>query len=179
MAYLVYTHSPPVRFRVDMTMHPDIGRLNPGIGGIDDGSRPDAWLQGLDQFHSPVSGTGFFHRGGDSGLVSTGSHNFFLQMFLETGILGGTLILALFYGMWLQAASPVARLANLEVPVKGALVAAFVGGLSGEYFYGGVIPFSLIAACAACGSLSATPTFGIDCAILQGRHHYAQGPRSR
>jgi hypothetical protein len=41
------------------------------------------------------------------------------------------------------------------VPTKAALVAAFVGGMSGEYFYGGLPLFTLLAVHAACGSLPA------------------------
>ncbi len=38
---------------------------------------------------SPIFGTGFYHRGEKSGLWLTGSHNFWIQMFLETGLVGG------------------------------------------------------------------------------------------
>ena len=82
------------------------------------------------------------------------SHNFFLQMFLETGVPGGLLVLAIFYGLWRQAGCPAARRRGLDVPAKAALLAAVAGGLGGEYFYGGIGLFTLLAVYAVGGSLA-------------------------
>jgi O-antigen ligase len=152
---LLYGYSPVFRARVDMTLSPEIAQLDPGIGGFDDGGRPDIWKANLGKVFvdSPIWGTGFFHRGGLTNLAFTGSHNFFLQMFLETGIPGGALILVIFYRMWRLAGSFSSRQAGLDLPVKAALVAAIAGGQSGEYFYGGMVLFAVFATCAACGSL--------------------------
>jgi hypothetical protein len=144
------------RNRVDYTLFPDSSYLETygsGVGGIDDGARVVSWTTGLRQFNAPVLGTGFFHRGGESGLDFTGSHNFFLQMFLETGIPGGVLMLIIFYRLWRMAASRSTKLAGLELPAKAALVAAMVGGSSGEYFYGGTMLLVLLGVCGPAGSL--------------------------
>ncbi len=69
--------------------------------------------------------------------------------------------MGIFALMWRQAGGRQARAAGLDIPVRSALIAAFVGGLSGEYFYGGVTPLSLILI---------TPR-SVACPILQGNHH--------
>lgn len=151
--WLLYLYFPAFRNRVDVTLSPKIVQTQPGVAGIDDGARTKEFRDGLSQFSSPVFGTGFFHRGGASGLYPTGSHNFFLQMFLETGIPGGILILAILSRLWQQAGSCSAKRAGLDLPVKAALVAAFIGGMSGEYFYGGMPLLALFAVYAPIGSL--------------------------
>jgi len=60
------------------------------VGTLDDGGRFQTWdheARKLD--NAPIFGTGMWHRGGSSGLWTTGSHNYWLQMFLETGVVGG------------------------------------------------------------------------------------------
>jgi O-antigen ligase len=149
---LLYAYSPVFQKRVDLTLF----ERQSGVGAIDDGDRGKIFVSGVKHFlNSPVLGTGFFHRGGQTDLPLTGSHNFFLQMFSETGIPGGLLMLAIFCLLWRKAGSASAKQAELEVPTKAALVAAFVGGMSGEYFYGGLPLFTLLAVHAACGSLPA------------------------
>jgi len=148
----LYTFSPGFQQRVQFTLSQDDGRSS----ALDDGGRPQNFAKGVEQFQrSPWLGTGFFHRGGETGLYPHGSHNFFLQMFLETGIPGGLVMLALCYRLWRLAGSASAKQAMLEVPSKAALVAALVGGMSGEYFYGGITMFMLLAVYAICGSLPA------------------------
>ncbi len=107
------------------------------IPGIDDGNRLYIWGVEASKFvYSPVLGTGFFHRGASSGLFSAGSHNFFLQIALETGGPGIIALLMIFARMWRQAGGAAARAEGEDIPVRAALVAAIVGALSGEYFYG-------------------------------------------
>ena len=105
---------------------------------------------------APVFGTGFFHRGFEfskSSLDEVGSHNFWLQMFLETGIVGGGLVLLIFWRMWRQAVFLERKGEKLAIAVQSAFVAAFVGGMSGEYFYGGIALFTLFIVYAPIGSL--------------------------
>jgi O-antigen ligase len=113
-------------------------------------------MNGIRQFRSPLLGTGFFHRGGESGIYATGSHNFFLQMFLETGLPGGILMLLIFLRMWKVSGSEIARDSGFTVPVRSALTAAIIGGMSGEYYYGGAGLVVLFLVYAACGSLPVT-----------------------
>ncbi|MHB1558653.1 MAG: O-antigen ligase family protein [Isosphaeraceae bacterium] len=138
---VAYEVLPPFRLAVDRTIDPDPYYLRDSvqvIPGVDDGDRIYMWeLESVKFLASPILGTGFFHRGGASGLFSAGSHNFFLQMALETGAAGFAAIAAIFATMWRQAGSAAARAEGQDVPVRAALVAAIVGGLSGEYFYGG------------------------------------------
>jgi hypothetical protein len=122
---------------------------------LDDAGRLKNWSAAAKRFpQAPFWGAGFFHRGGYSALRFTGSHNFFLQMFLETGVVGGLLVLLIFFMMWRQAGMVVARSAQLEIPLKCALLAAFVGGFGGEYFYGGPPVLALIAVYAPVGALA-------------------------
>ncbi len=135
-----YMFLPAFRLAVDRTIDPDPNYLRESvqvIPGVDDGDRLYIWgLEAAKFPSSPILGTGFFHRGGASGLFSAGSHNFFLQIALETGAVGIAAIVALFATMWRQAGTATARAAGQDVPIRAALVAAIIGGLSGEYFYG-------------------------------------------
>lgn len=123
------------------------------VGGLDDGGRFENWSREAPKLLSaPLLGTGFFHRGGNSGLSPTGSHNFFIQMFLETGVVGGLAVIGIIIYMWKQATAVRKNLAMNDVPLKAAVVAAVIGGLSGEYFYGGIILFTLLSVYAPTGS---------------------------
>ena len=44
-------------------------------------------------------------------------------------------------------------MSRVRVPLKAALVAAIVGGMSETYFYGGMVSFSLLAVYAPTGAL--------------------------
>jgi O-antigen ligase len=150
----LYLCSPVFQKRVDATFVPGYS----GVSAVemDDDGRVGNFTMGVTQFrNSPILGTGFYHRGGQTGIYPSGSHNFFLQMFLETGFPGGLLMLAIFWRLWRQAGTNTAKQAGLEVPTKAALVAAAVGGMSGEYFYGALPLFALLAVYASCGSLPA------------------------
>ncbi len=154
---VAYAYVDVFRAQVNYTLFPDPEHekeYNSGVFGIDDGERlsifRDSVVHILD---APVYGTGFYHRGGDSGLYLSGSHNFFLQMFLETGLVGGALFLAFLFLLWRHAKSHMARAAGYEIPLKAALIAAIVGPMSGEYFYGGITLFALFALYAPCGAL--------------------------
>lgn len=146
-----YATLPDFREDVDRTLWPDRDAMAwyaSGVAGVDDGARLSTWAHELNALaKSPLLGTGFYHRGGASGLWSTGSHNFFLQMALETGLVGGLLVLEWFRRAW--------RVAADNVPARAALVAAFASGLSGEYYYGGLVLFNLMAVMAAVFSLGA------------------------
>lgn len=135
-----YMFLPAFRLAVDRTVNPDPNYLRESvqvIPGVDDGDRLYIWgLEAAKFMSSPILGTGFFHRGGASGLFSAGSHNFFLQIALETGAVGIAAIVVLFATMWRQAGTAAARAEGQELPVRAALIAAIIGGLSGEYFYG-------------------------------------------
>ncbi len=149
---LLYTFSPGFQQRVEFTF----SQMEPSSGPVDDGGRPENFAKGIEQFQSsPILGTGFFHRAGETGLYPNGSHNFFLQMFLETGTPGGLLMLAIWWRLWGLAGSVSAKRAGLDIPARAALIAAMVGGMSGEYFYGSISMFSLLAVYAACNSLPA------------------------
>jgi len=153
----LYQTQPDFKDQVDMTVFAPAstsgyqGTRN--VGSLDDGGRFENWSHESRQFvHEPLLGTGFYHRGGLSGLWSTGSHNFFLQMFLETGVIGGTLVFAVVVSMWRQAGRLAAAEPYEDLALKAALVAAIVAGFGGEYFYGGVILFALFAVYAPTGS---------------------------
>lgn len=139
--FITYEGEEGFRQQVDVTLDPS--HLNRPSDfatslGVDDGSRLQTWLNEAPKLiGAPVLGSGLYHRGGSTGLWTTGSHNFWLQMFLETGLVGGTLMLLWIRSLWRGIRSVEKRAPDLAIPALGALIAAFVGGLSGEYFYGG------------------------------------------
>lgn len=145
MVIILFAYDQFPRFRelVDLTLQPDpafLQQYNMGVFGLDDGARLIILqTEAPKVVNSPVFGTGFFHRGGLSGIFGTGSHNFFLQMFLETGIPGGVLVLILVRQMWRHASLVEATGRKSALATKAALVTAFVSALSGEYFYGGTV----------------------------------------
>ena len=65
-------------------------------------------------------------------------------------------MLILFGKMWRQARTARVRLGSHRVPVEGALIAAFVGGLGGDYFYGGIIMLTALLTYAPVGALIAS-----------------------
>ncbi len=154
---IAYLQIDVFRDQVERTLNPDqayLERYDAGLGGIDVGGRSAILLAELPKvLDAPVFGRGFFHRGGQSGIYSTGSHNYFLQIFLETGIVGGGLLLAIGWLMWKATVHPEAERMGLRVPVRAALLTAFVGGLSGEYFYGGLPLLTILVIYGLIGSL--------------------------
>jgi len=156
---LAYAAVPVFHQRVEATIDPNQRtreETTEAIGGVTLGARPEEWMDGIRQFRSPLFGTGFYHRGGESGIYPTGSHNFFLQMFLETGVPGGIVMLMIFVRMWKISGTDIARDSGLTLPVRSALTAAITGAMGGEYFYGGSGLLALFAVYAACGSLPVT-----------------------
>jgi O-antigen ligase len=146
-----YATLPTFKSLVNETFSPDEGATSQPV---DDGARLSTWAKEAPKLvNSPVLGTGFYHRGGDSGLWSTGSHNFFIQMFLETGIVGGTLIISIFAATWWQAGLISAVRNKISLATRAALITAIAGGMSGEYYYGGAGVLVLFAAIALAGSL--------------------------
>lgn len=146
--------------QVDMTLFPPSSlsgyQGTRTIGTLDDGARFQTWAHEAPKLvNAPVLGTGFYHRGGLSGLWPTGSHNFFIQMLLETGLVGGTLVVCIAASMWRQGSALVSAGLASDVSLKAALVSAVAGGMGGEYFYGGIILFALFAVYAPFGGRDA------------------------
>ena len=156
---VAYTQYPSFKEQVDMTLWPDeayLARYGAGVAGVDDGARLVTWEHEIKKLpDAPFLGTGFFHRGSVSGLWMTGSHNFWLQMLLETGLLGFGILCVAGWRMWNATREAPAWQLRLRLPVQAAFVTAFVGGLSGEYFYGGMVLFTLLAMYAPVGALPA------------------------
>jgi O-antigen ligase len=148
-----YETLPNFQSLVDLTLSPSDGT---SLQSVDDGARFSTWVHEAPKLISaPVLGTGFYHRGGTSGLWDSGSHNFFLQMFLETGIVGGILMMSVFALTWRQAGLKTKSLNKISVATRAALITAIVGGMSGEYYYGGVSVLALFAVFAIAGALPA------------------------
>lgn len=101
---------------------------------LDDADRIQTWVhEGAKLADHPLLGFGVFHRGGASPLWSTGSHNFFLQMFLETGLLGGGAFLWFVLTLW--RGTKTLR-GEARTGSRAVLLTMVSGGLGGEYFYG-------------------------------------------
>ena len=148
-----YETLPNFRFVVDLTLSP---ADDAPLQSVDDGARVSTWThEAPNLINAPVLGTGFYHRGGASGLWDSGSHNFFLQMFLETGVVGGILVISVFVLIWRQAGLTAVSRNKISVPTRAALITAIMGGMSGEYYYGGVSVLVVFAAFAMAGALPA------------------------
>jgi O-antigen ligase len=146
-----YETLPNFQSLVDLTLSPPD---DTSLQSVDDGARFSTWVHEAPKLvNAPILGTGFYHRGGTSGLWDSGSHNFFLQMFLETGIVGGILMVSVFALTWRQAGLKTTSLNKISVATRAALITAIVGGMSGEYFYGGVSVLVLFATFAIAGAL--------------------------
>ncbi len=148
-----YRTLPNFKALIDHTVSPSDDLETYRVSGVDEGARIDIWIHEAPKLiNAPLLGTGFYHRGGTSGLWDTGSHNFFIQMFLETGVVGGAIVIMVFVVMWRQAGSAVSRQARISVATRAALVAAIVGGMSGEYYYGNISVLVLFAVFACSGA---------------------------
>jgi O-antigen ligase len=148
-----YKTLPNFKSLVDTTISSSDDDQNYRVSGVDEGARVTTWMHEAPKLiNAPLLGTGFYHRGGPSGLWDTGSHNFFIQMFLETGLVGGVLVILVFLLMWRQAGSAVSRQARISVATRAALITAVIGGMSGEYYYGNVSVLVLFAIFAWAGA---------------------------
>jgi len=148
-----YETLPNFRSVIDLTLTPSD---DAPLQSVDDGARISTWIhEGPKLIDAPLLGTGFYHRGGTSGLWDSGSHNFFLQMFLETGVVGGILVISVFVLAWRQARLTAMSRNKISVATRAALVTALVGGMSGEYYYGGVSVLVVFATFAMAGALPA------------------------
>lgn len=137
--------------------------------GFDDSGRASTAMHELPKIADhPILGTGFFHRGGRSGLWVTGPHNFFIAILLETGVIGFVLMIAIFVRLWVAAGTPVVRLLHLDVPCRAVVVAALLAGNAGEYFYGGTTLLIFTSLLALGASLPADVTFVLEEAISEG-----------
>jgi O-antigen ligase len=153
MGFAAYKALPNFKSLVDDTVSASDDTETYRVSGLDEGARVTTWVHEAPKLiNSPLLGTGFYHRGGTSGLWDTGSHNFFIQMFLETGVVGGFLVIMVFIVMWRQAGSAGSRRARISVATRAALITAVVGGMSGEYYYGNVSVLVLFAVFALAGA---------------------------
>lgn len=153
MGTAAYKTLPNFKSLIDTTFSSPEDSDTDRLSRVDEGARVATWIHEAPKLiNAPVFGTGFYHRGGSSGLWDTGSHNFFIQMFLETGIVGGIFVIMVFGLMWRQAGSAISRQARISVATRAALIAAIVGGMSGEYYYGNVTVVVLFAVFAIAGA---------------------------
>jgi O-antigen ligase len=158
VATAAYKTLPNFKSLVDTTISASGDDGNYRVSGIDEGARVTTWMHEAPKLiNAPLMGTGFYHRGGPSGLWDTGSHNFFLQMFLEAGVVGGVLVIMVFVLMWRQAGSAGSRQARISVATRAALITAVVGGMSGEYYYGNLSVLVLFAVFACAGAVRLEP----------------------
>ena len=97
---------------------------------FDDGRRGSAFQKELPKFLlNPIFGTGFFHRGYKTTIIPVGSHNFLLQMLLETGVIGLALWVRFFRFLW-------KRKTYYKLETRILVLTSLLASFSGEYFYG-------------------------------------------
>jgi O-antigen ligase len=145
---------------------------------MDDGGRILTWIhESAKLAEHPLLGFGIFHRGGASPLWSSGSHNFFLQMFLEAGLFGGGAFLWFVWSLWSGT-----RMLHGEsgVGARAVLVTMTVGAMGGEYLYGDaplycfLIALWMLAIPSELSSLASVPAM----AAGRGRNERVQPQRS-
>lgn len=175
----LYQSTPEFRRQVDMTIFPteEYGLQETStVAGVDQGARLETWTNEAGKLdNAPVFGSGIWHRGGPTGLWTTGSHNFWLQMFLETGFIGGVVVIAIVVKMWRHATELRAHGRRADIPLKAALIAVIVGGLGETYFYGGIVLFTALAVYAPTGGLPVAHAENPVKAIGKGLHPAGPG----
>ncbi len=128
---------PQVMGRIERISDPSTASLAMQQTGFSDEGRLHALTNELPKLWSaPIVGVGFFNRGDPTDLDPTGSHNFFAQMALETGLLGLLFLLWLLWGLWRVKSPP--QLKRPLAAFHAAVVAICIACLSGEYLYGGL-----------------------------------------
>lgn len=101
---------------------------------LTDAGRIETWVhESAKLAEHPILGYGIFHRGGASPLWSTGSHNFFLQMFLESGLLGGGAFLWFIWNLWSATRTLQGQ---ARIGSRAVLLTMASGAMGGEYLYG-------------------------------------------
>jgi O-antigen ligase len=152
-----YYKFPEFQYQIDKTFWADeqyLEEYNMVFRKMDEGGRLMTWLHEAPKLiNSPLFGTGFFHRGGESKLWTSGSHNFLIQIFLETGIIGGILLFFVIRRMWRQIVFFEKKGYPHAIAVQSSFIAAFTGGMTGEYFYGGIVFFTFFIVYAPIGSI--------------------------
>jgi hypothetical protein len=109
---------------------------------VDDGARIGTWLHEAPKLlDAPILGAGYFHRntgfGSLSELWATGSHNYWLQMFLETGLLGGTAALLVVVELFKLRRLFDPRQRALRIGYGISVMLGFAISTTGEYLAGG------------------------------------------
>ncbi len=132
--------------------------------GLSDAGRIQTWIHESGKLaEHPLLGFGIFHRGGASPLWSSGSHNFFLQMFLEAGLLGGGAFLWFFWNLW-RATQTLQR--DARIGGQAVLLTMVSGAMGGEYLYGDAPLYCFII---ALWPLAIPAEFGAPAAEALGR----------
>jgi O-antigen ligase len=128
---------PQVRGRIERISDPTTASQAVQQTGYSDEGRLYALTQELPKlWDAPVIGVGFFNRGDPSELDPSGSHNFFAQIALETGLLGLLFLLWLLWGLWKVKSPPEFK--RPLAAFHATVVAICIACLSGEYLYGGL-----------------------------------------
>lgn len=95
---------------------------------------------------APFFGVGFWSRGSYSNIPRYGSHNFFIQMLLETGIIGFSLFILLLIQLWKDSKYCFTHLKNSKGSVLGfqaTFISILTSCLTEEYLYGGIVILTL------------------------------------
>jgi hypothetical protein len=134
---IMYTTQDNFKNNIDRTINPSdeyLRKHKMDEHGFDDGKR----LSGISNefpkyWKNPIIGTGYYHRGYKTDLMGMGSHNFYLQMLLETGIIGFIIFISFLKLIWKKAKKHKTNVIGLGVTM--ALVSLLISLLTGEYLY--------------------------------------------
>lgn len=121
---------------------------------LHDGGRFGLWMnQAPRLLLQPLFGSGFYHRSLETTYYIVGAHNQWIQYTLETGIVGGLILLTILSRLWRLTGAAVVKQINFEMPIHAHLVTVLACGMSGEYFYGSPHLISIFALWAPVGSI--------------------------
>jgi len=137
------TYVPMVQVAADRLVAKDESiEAGDAVLGMSSEGRIATWRhEGAKIVNAPLLGVGFDNKSEPTGLWDTGSHNFFIQMALETGCLGLFALLVLLWSIWRSA--PIGMLQGssehtqqLNLAFRGGFAATCVGAMSGSLLYG-------------------------------------------
>lgn len=151
LLFIAYNEIDDVKYEIDRTIFPSenqyrkLRSYDAGMFGIDDGKRLYGLTNNIKKVDNfPIAGAGYLNRTEETQLHYSGSHNYFLQIWLETGFIGLTILLLIIYKV--TKIVRTIRYKPIKIGVQLSLIVALLTGFTGEYFYSGEALMTLLLA---------------------------------